>query len=111
MKNNSYQTNRQSGELKSHLFLAVLLLFIASFIYWAANSNLEIVSVAEGEVKPEGETKSIQHLEGGIVKEILVEEGDKISKGRPPMVLESTISDADVNELQARLDFLNIQAL
>lgn len=111
MQNNSYQTKRQSGKLKHHLFLAILLLFVASFVYWAANSNLEIVSVAAGEVKPEGETKSIQHLEGGIVKEILVEEGDKISKGQPLIVLESTISDADVKELQARLDFLNIQII
>ena len=111
MKNNRYQTKRQFGKLTHRLFLATLLLFVASFVYWAANSNLEIVSVAEGEVKPEGETKSIQHLEGGIVKEILVEEGEKISKGQSLMVLESTLSDADVKELQARLDFLSIQII
>ena len=111
MQNNSYQTKRQSGKLKHHLFLALLLLFVASFVYWSANSNLEIVSVAEGEVKPEGETKSIQHLEGGIVKEILVAEGDKISKGKSLIILESTLSDANAKELQARLDFLTIQII
>ena len=111
MQNNSYQTKRQSGKLKYYSFFVVLLLFVSSFIYWAANSNLEIVSVAEGEVKPEGETKSIQHLEGGIVKEILVEEGDRVSKGQSLMILESTLSDADVKELQARIDFLSIQII
>ena len=111
MKNNNYQTKRQSRRLKHSLFLAVLLLFIGSFGYWATNSNLEIVSVAEGEVKPEGETKSIQHLEGGIVRDILVEEGDEVSKGQPIIVLESTLNEADVKELEARLDFLRIQMI
>ena len=111
MQNDGYQTKRHSGKLKHHLLLALLLLFVVSFVLWADNFNLEVVSVAEGEVKPKGETKSIQHLEGGIVKEILVEEGEKVSKGNPLMVLESTLSDADVKELQARQDFLKIQII
>ena len=111
MKNNNGQTRRQPGKLKHRLFLVVLLLFVGSFGYWATNSNLEIVSVAEGEVKPEGETKSIQHLEGGIVRDILVEEGDEVSKGQPVIILESTLNEADVKELEARLDFLKIQMI
>ena len=111
MKNNNGQTRRQPGKFKHRLFLVVLLLFVGSFGYWATNSNLEIVSVAEGEVKPEGETKSIQHLEGGIVRDILVEEGDEVSKGQPIIVLESTLNEADVKELEARLDFLRIQMI
>ena len=111
MKNNNGQTRRQPGKLKHRLFLIILLLFVVSFGYWATNSNLEIVSVAEGEVKPEGETKSIQHLEGGIVRDILVEEGDEVSKGQPVIILESTLNEADVKELEARLDFLRIQMI
>lgn len=111
MKDDGYQTKRHTGKLKHHLLLALLLLFVVSFVLWADNFNLEVVSVAEGEVKPKGETKSIQHLEGGIVKEILVEEGEEVSKGNSLMILESTLSDADVKELQARQDFLKIQTI
>ena len=111
MQDDGYQTKRHAGKLKHHVLLALLLLFVVSFVLWADNFNLEVVSVAEGEVKPKGETKSIQHLEGGIVKEILVEEGEEVSKGNSLMILESTLSDADVKELQARQDFLKIQII
>ena len=71
-------------------------MFVASFIFWADRYNLGIVSVAEGEVKPRGEAKTIQHLEGGIIKKILVKEGERVAKGQRLVILESTLSDADV---------------
>ena len=52
----------------SHLFLVLFLGLIAGAGYWAWSGTLAVVSVAEGEVVPSSQVKSIQHLEGGIVR-------------------------------------------
>ncbi len=93
---------------------AFFLLFLAmclGFGIWAWNAELDIVSVAAGEVKPSSEVKKVQHFEGGIVKRILVEEGDMVRRGEPLVILESTLRGADVEELRVRLAALRIEVL
>ena len=111
MQDRDFQTKRRPGQVKYYLFFVILLMFVASFIFWADRFNLGIVSVAEGEVKPRGEAKTIQHLEGGIIKKILVKEGERVAKWQRLVILESTLSDADVKELGARYDFLRIKII
>ena len=79
--------------------------------YWAYVSKISVVSVAEGEVVPSGQIKTVQHLEGGIIKEILVQEGQRVKKDEKLMILESTSSQADVNEVQTRIDSLTIKTI
>lgn len=82
--------------------------FLLAFILWAAVGKLDIVSSAGGEVVPRGKIKAVQHLEGGIVREILVAEGDEVREGQPVVVLESTASDSGVDELQVRMNSLRV---
>ncbi len=93
----------------THLFLLLCVAVIAGFGYWAWHGSLAVVSVAEGEVVPSSQVKSIQHLEGGIVRAIEGREGDAVKKGQPLIVLESTASGADVNELRTRITSLKIE--
>ena len=76
---------------------------VVAFSFWASVSTLDIVSMATGEVIPSTQVKTIQHLEGGIVREIRVREGETVRKGQSLMKLVPTASDADVAELQVRL--------
>ena len=85
------------------LLIVLLAALVAGFVYWANNSSLAIVSVAVGEVKPSSRVKQIQHLEGGIVEEILVREGQNVTQGQPLMSLSTTRNEADLAELNARL--------
>jgi len=62
-----------------------------------------------GQVVPTGKVKSIQHLEGGIIRKILVREGDRVKRGQRLVVLEPTQSTADVKELQIRLTSLRVK--
>ena len=78
-------------------------LVVIAFGAWAAVSTLDIVSMAEGEVVPSTKVKTIQHLEGGIVGEIMVREGARVTVDQPLVVLETTASGADVGELQVRM--------
>ena len=93
----------------THLFLLLCVVSCVAFGVWAWKSSLAVVSVAEGEVVPSSQVKTIQHLEGGIVREIKVREGDRVKTGQPMVVLESTASGADVGELRTRIVGLQIE--
>ncbi len=98
-------TSANDDEVKSgtHLFLGLCVLAVMSFWLWATNAELDIVSVATGEVAPSTNVQSVDHLEGGIVRAILVKEGDLVTAGQPLVELEQTQSGADVQELKIRL--------
>jgi len=82
---------------------------VTAFIMWAFVGVLAVVSISPGEVIPASQVKTVQHLEGGIVREIAVKEGDQVIEGQPLVVLESTTSGADVTELVARINGLKIE--
>ena len=81
-------------------------LAVVAFALWVHFSTLDIVSQAAGEVIPSSQVKTVQHLEGGIVREIKVVEGQKVSAGQTLVVLEPTVSGAEVAELRVRLTSL-----
>ncbi|MSO85280.1 MAG: HlyD family type I secretion periplasmic adaptor subunit [Rhodospirillales bacterium] len=83
-------------------------LIVVAFV-WATFAPLDVVATANGEVIPATQIKSVQHLEGGIVREILVREGQKVEKNQPLVVLETTASDADVQELRVRTNSLRTE--
>jgi adhesin transport system membrane fusion protein len=104
----SEQSQEEDVQKTTHLFLGLCVLLCASFFVWASVGKLDIVSMATGEVIPSSQVKSIQHLEGGIVRKIAVREGDHVKKGQPLVILEPTASGADVGELQVRLNSLRV---
>ncbi len=85
------------------LLVLVLAAMVAGFVYWANQSTLAIVSVAIGEVKPSSRVKQIQHLEGGIIEEIFVREGQSVAADEALLSLSTTGNDADLAELNSRL--------
>jgi len=85
--------------------------FCISFFVWAAVSPLDIVSDAIGEVIPSSRVKRIQHLEGGIVREIKVREGDSVEVGQPLVELEATANQSSVEELNVRVASLKADIL
>ncbi len=90
----------------THLFLGLCTALVVGFLIWAHFGRIDIVSMANGEVIPSSQVKEVQHLEGGIVREIKVREGDRVTQGQPLVVLEPTVSSADVQELTVRMTSL-----
>ncbi|MDY0306885.1 MAG: hypothetical protein RBR18_10660, partial [Desulfovibrionaceae bacterium] len=64
--------------------------------FWSLVGRLDIVSEAQGEVIPRSKVKRIQHLEGGIIRELLVREGDTVTENQPLVELVTTSSETNV---------------
>ncbi|MBF0164862.1 MAG: HlyD family type I secretion periplasmic adaptor subunit [Magnetococcales bacterium] len=65
-------------------------------ILWAQVGKLDIMSLAEGKIVPLSQLQQIQHLEGGIIREILVQEGQKVEAGQPMVVLDALANSSDL---------------
>ena len=84
----------------------LVILLLVSLAIWAYSAELEEVSIAYGEVVPQGQVKVIQHLEGGIIENIYVAEGVVVRAGDPLVQLDLTATGATREELSLRLDGL-----
>lgn len=87
--------------------LAWVIMFVLGIgTIWAFLTHLEEVATATGEVIPQGQVKVVQHLEGGVIRDIHIDDGSKVKEGDP--LLQITLSATAVNreELQVRLDGL-----
>ncbi len=71
---------------------------------WMFLFTIDIISNAEGQVIPVGEVKTIQHLEGGIIDQILVKEAEIVEKEQPLVILAATASKVEVDEVQVQID-------
>ena len=74
--------------------------FMGGFTVWAATAPLSAGAVVQGVVGPEASRKSVQHLEGGIVSEILARDGDFVRKGQPLVTLERAQALAAVGQVR-----------
>ncbi|MDF1750874.1 MAG: HlyD family type I secretion periplasmic adaptor subunit [Alphaproteobacteria bacterium] len=79
---------------------------LAIFFAWASLAELDEVSVAIGEVIPGQHTQFVQHLEGGVIESILVQEGDHVTAGQALMQLNLAGVGINRQELKVRLDGL-----
>ena len=84
---------------------------VAAFLCWAAVFELDVASHADGQVIPAGQTKRVQHLEGGIVRAIKVTEGQRVRQGEVIAELEGVASTADLGELRSRAGSLEGKAM
>jgi len=88
--------------------VAVLLVSVGSFAAWLTLAPLTSAAIAPGIVKVAGERQSVQHLEGGIIREILVDEGEHVREGQVLMRLDPTQRRAAKTALTGRL--INLEA-
>lgn len=76
--------------------LLVLFIVFGVFGVWSALAPLDSAAHASGEVTVKSYTKIVQHLEGGIVAELLVQDGDHVELGEPLLILDSTQAKSEL---------------
>nr|WP_319387393.1 HlyD family type I secretion periplasmic adaptor subunit [uncultured Roseibium sp.] len=86
--------------------LQVLSLGAAAFLGWSIVGQVREVAKASGEIVPAGKVQTVGHLEGGIVAEVLVQEGQLVEKGTPLVRLQETATSSDLERVRTRLQFL-----
>ncbi len=87
----------------------VMTALVFGLVVWGAVTQVGQVAVASGQAVPGRPVQAVQHLEGGIVAEILVEEGSLVMAGQTLLRLESASAAADREELRAREATLSFQ--
>lgn len=80
--------------------LGILAAGLAAGLAWAAIAPLSGAVIAMGEVKVDMNRKTVQHQEGGIVKSILVRDGDRVAAGQPLILLGDVRVDAAYDALR-----------
>ncbi len=102
----------EEGHAPRILQRAMAMISIATIllIIWAAITRVNEVARAEGEFVPSGYVQVVQHLEGGIVEEIMVEEGELVMKDQVLLKINGAGSDKDLSKLQTRQLSLKLQA-
>lgn len=68
--------------------LTILLIFLVGATAWASSANLASAIIAVGQLKVDSNRKQIQHLDGGIVNEIIVSDGQRVKKGDTLVILD-----------------------
>lgn len=86
-----------------YLGYVIVLLVFGCFGAWAYFAPLSSAVVAPGSVTVEGYRKTVQHLEGGIVKALHVRDGDTVKKGQVIVELEDTSTRAQLETLRSQL--------
>ena len=81
-----------------------IMIAMGAGLIWANFATLDEVAIATAEIVPAGRIKVVQHLEGGIIQEIYVAEGDTVREGQSLMLLDLASSGTNREELQVRMD-------
>ena len=86
------------------LGFAIIALFLGGFGAWAALAPLRGAVIAPGAVTIDVKRKTIQHLEGGIVREIDVRDGEKVRADQVLLRLDDTQASANLQQVTGRYD-------
>lgn len=73
---------------------------IVLFIIWASLTRLDEVASAPGVIVPSGQVQQVQHIEGGRIKELLVQEGELVEKGQVLMRLDALEHETQFQQWQ-----------
>ena len=79
------------------LLWVILLFFIVAFA-WASVAKLDKVTTGIGKVIPSSQLQVVQNLEGGIVKQVMVREGEHVTKGQKLLLIDDTLFQSDYKE-------------
>lgn len=94
---------QQAHRGRHHTMLIVLVIAVAVFIVWASVFQIDEVARAGGEVITGSRVQVIQSVDGGVLSELLVREGDRVEPGQVLARLDQTRFASTVGEINARL--------
>lgn len=94
------------SRLRPQLLVGLLTMafFFGGIGYWAVTAPIHGAAISSGTVSTEKSRRTIQHLEGGVIKEILVQDGDTVTEGQHLVLLDDTRARATVEQQALLID-------
>jgi membrane fusion protein, adhesin transport system len=92
------------SKLRAVLYFWLIAIF--TFLVWANFAYIDEIARGDGEIVPSGQNQMIQNLEGGIVKEILVQEGQEVEKGQILLKIDNQKSESSLTTNAIKADAL-----
>ncbi len=90
--------------------MLIICLAFVGFVFWAHVTPIKEMARTTGAIIPSGHVQTIQHLEGGVVAEILVKDDDMVEKGQTLLRLKGDAVKSDHQRLQTKLTMLQLRA-
>ncbi len=108
---NRVQPKASQGAIKGFVLIGLLTVagFVGGAVYWATASKLDGAVVAQATIVVEGNRKTVDHLDGGIVRNILVENGDLVEAGQTLLELDSTELGVDLDVIESQIGDLAVR--
>ncbi len=94
--------NLYGASIQSHLILWLAVSFVIIAVIWAHFATLDEVTRGAGKIIPSSQVQIIQNLEGGILADILVHEGDQVEKGQALLQLDAVRFTSSFNETKLK---------
>lgn len=96
------EVNFYGASIHSHIILWVTFLFFIVAVIWANFASIDEVTRGSGKTIPSSHIQVIQNLEGGILSEILVKEGQLVEKGQALLQLDAVRFSSSFNETKLK---------
>ncbi|HHB83759.1 MAG TPA: HlyD family type I secretion periplasmic adaptor subunit [Devosia sp.] len=91
------------GQSANAMFITVVIVGFFAFFTWASLTSIDKVTRASGRVIPIEQNQNIQHMEGGIISQILVQEGEHVEKGDVLVKVENSFNLAELEQIKLEL--------
>lgn len=95
----------------ARILLWVMVLFFVAAIGWASWAQIDKVTVGQGKVIPSSQLQVVQNLEGGLVKSLLVREGEQVEEGQQLILIDDTRFRSDFREREQQVSNLTASVL
>lgn len=95
----------RGGLLRQYLYAGwgIVALVFGGLVVWSVFAPFEGAVLTTGQISVESNQQAVQHLEGGIVRDIYVREADAVAEGQKLLSLDATSTAAALQALEARL--------
>lgn len=103
------QINGRKSIFSGWALLSVIGLFLACMISWAAVAEVDEVTRGSGKIIPSQDLQKVQTMHGGMIKDMLVHEGQRVQRGDLLLVLDTTASQSEYNQLEQKKFALQAQ--
>ena len=94
---------------RSRIVLWTVCALFAGLLVWAMFARVDIVAVAQGRLVPQTYVKIVQPADAGIIRAIMVSEGDSVEKGQILVRLDPTVNDTDSTAVTRELALERLQ--